>query len=189
MPTVVLDAYVLYPAAIRDFLLRLVEEEVFSGHMSSAILDECFRSILRNRPDLNPKMLLRSREAIEREFAHLIIDGHERLIDGLELPDRDDRHVLAAAIHREIPMIVTFNTKDFPERALRPYGVVAMHPDQFLLACVEKSGRTVLHVLQKQVSQLRNPPATMDQVLARLAAQGLPETVAALRQLGGFDTP
>ena len=67
--------------------------------------------------------------------------------------------------------------------------MVATHPDTFLLTLVEKAGSTVLRVLQKQVSELRNPPATMDQVLARLAAQGLPQTVVALRELGGFDTP
>jgi hypothetical protein len=30
-------------------------------------------------------------------------------------------------------VIVTFNIRDFPERALKPYDVMAIHPDDFLL--------------------------------------------------------
>ncbi|WP_026596674.1 hypothetical protein [Methylohalobius crimeensis] len=36
-----------------------------------------------------------------------LVTGHEQLIDGLELPDPDDRHVLAAAIRAGAQLIVT----------------------------------------------------------------------------------
>jgi len=44
----VFDACVLYPAPLRDFLLRLTKAGVVDGFWSSAILDECFRSVARN---------------------------------------------------------------------------------------------------------------------------------------------
>ncbi len=40
-----------------------------------------------------------------------LVTGHEYLIDVLELPDLDDRHVLAAAIHGKADAIVTLNPR------------------------------------------------------------------------------
>jgi hypothetical protein len=48
------------------------------------------------------------------------------------LPDSDDRHVLAAAIHCGAQETVTFNLRDFPDTVLRPYGIRAIHPDSFI---------------------------------------------------------
>ena len=50
------------------------------------------------------------------------VTGYEGLIDGLTLPDPDDRHVLAAAIRCQAGVIVTYNLKDFPDDALTPVG-------------------------------------------------------------------
>jgi death-on-curing protein len=44
-----------------------------------------------------------------------LVTGYEGLIPALELPDPDDRHVLAAAIVGRCDVIVTQNLKDFPE--------------------------------------------------------------------------
>ena len=44
---VVLDAYVLHPAHLRDTLLRLSERELFQPLWTSAILDELERSLTR----------------------------------------------------------------------------------------------------------------------------------------------
>lgn len=182
MPAVVLDACVLYPAALRDFLLQLVDAEVFQGHMTATILDECFRSIQRKRPELRPDKLRNTRDAIENAFGDLLIDGYEGLVGGLTLPDPDDRHVLAAAIQGSIPIILTFNLRDFPAGVLAAHGVVAMHPDTFLATCVAESPDSVVTVVQKQAAGLRNPPTTLGQMLDRLADQGLTNTVAAIRR-------
>lgn len=182
MPAVVLDACVLYPAALRDFLLQLVEAEVFQGHMTATILDECFRSIQRKRPDLSPDKLRKTRDAIEDAFSDLLIFDYESRADGLVLPDPDDRHVLAAAIQGGVPVILTFNLRDFPATVLAAYGVVAMHPDAFLAACVAESPESVVAVMRKQADGLRNPPTTLGQMLDRLAEQGLVNTVAAIRR-------
>jgi predicted nucleic acid-binding protein len=182
VPAVVLDACVLYPAALRDFLLLLVEAEVFEGHMTATILDECFRSIERRRPDLSPDKLRKTRDAIEDAFGDVLIFDYEALLDGLALPDPDDRHVLAAAIQGGVPVILTFNLRDFPATVLAAHGVVAMHPDTFLVACVAESPESVIAVVQKQADGLRNPPTTVSQMLERLVDQGLVNTVAAIRR-------
>jgi predicted nucleic acid-binding protein len=180
--TVILDACVLYPAGLRDFLLRLVEASVFRGHMSKDILDECFRSVVRDRPGLAPK-LKRTREVLEDAFSDLLVEGYDHLIDGLDLPDLDDRHVLAAAIAAEATLIVTFNLRDFPTEKISRHGVTAVHPDAFVLACVKAMPEAVAEVVRAQAESLRNPPTTVRTLLQRLAEQGLARSAVALGAL------
>lgn len=49
---VVYDACVLYPAPLRDLLMRLAVVGIVRARWTDAILDECFRNILANRPEL-----------------------------------------------------------------------------------------------------------------------------------------
>lgn len=109
--------------------------------------------------------------------------GYEELIDGLHLPDPDDRHVLAAAIRSGSQVIVTENLADFPADVLQTFSIEAQTPDTFLLHLVDLSPRTVFGVLQAQSAALRNPPMAIDELLDRLSHSGLPRTVAALRAL------
>src|SRR5678809_409481 len=95
---VVYDACVLYPAPLRDLLLRVARTGLVRARWSDAILDECFRSILENRPELRPEALDRTRELMKLAVPDGIVEGYEDLIAGLTLPDPDDRHVLAMAI-------------------------------------------------------------------------------------------
>jgi hypothetical protein len=45
------------------------------------------------------------------------------------LPNPDDRHLLAAAIHGSAEAIVTANLSDFPAAVLKPFGIKAQRPD------------------------------------------------------------
>lgn len=47
-------------------------------------------------------------------------------------PDSIGRHALAAAIHAGAQEIVTINLNEFPETVLRPFGISAVHPDEFV---------------------------------------------------------
>ena len=59
-------------------------------------------------------------------------ERYESLIPSLDLPDPDDRHVLAAAIVGRCDVIVPQNLKDFPANVLDRYGIDKQHPDEFL---------------------------------------------------------
>lgn len=109
---VVYDACVLYPAPLRDLLIRLARTGLFRARWTEQILDECFRNLLANRTDLRAEQLNRTRELMVRAVPDCLVTAYEPLIDGLELPDADDRHVLAAAIRSAAQSIVTANLKD-----------------------------------------------------------------------------
>lgn len=99
MPFVVVyDASVLHPSTLRDLLIRIAQAGLVHAKWTDLTLDETFRSILRRRPTLDPRRLERTRELMCAAIRDRLIVGHEPLIDAVELPDPDDRHVLAAAI-------------------------------------------------------------------------------------------
>jgi predicted nucleic acid-binding protein len=116
-----------------DGLDDTVFEGLFQARWSRAVHEEWIRALLRKRPDLSREKLDRTRMLMDKHATDALVTGYEELIEGLNLPDPDDRHVLAAAIRGRANVIVTSNLKDFPEDALEPYGIEAQHPDEFVL--------------------------------------------------------
>jgi hypothetical protein len=182
---VVYDACVLYPAPLRDLLLRVGRTGLVRARWSEAILDECFRSILEARPDLNAASLERTRTLMNRAIADCTITSYEGLISGLSLPDPDDRHVLAAAIRAGAQMVVTFNLKDFPDETLAPYGLEAKHPDDFVIDQIGLAPGAIVNVIVEQAQALKNPTRTVSELLDTLRECGLVQSVAKLRELFG----
>ena len=103
----VLDANVLYPARLRDLLVRLALAGTFRSRWSEEILDECFRNILADRPDLDASYLERTRRLMNVAVLDATVTDYESSVQQLDLPDPDDRHVLAAAIVGKANTIVT----------------------------------------------------------------------------------
>lgn len=179
--SVVYDACVLHPAGLRDLLIRLAVTGLFRAHWSNDILDEMVHSIEKRRPDLAAGSLDRTRQLMCDAVPDSLVEGYTELIDGLALPDEDDRHVLAAAIRAGAQVIVTENTRDFPSNVLDTYNVEAQSPDTFVLHLIDLSPTTVAGVVQSQAAALRSPAMTTIELLDRLARSGLPRSVAALR--------
>ena len=91
----------------------------------------------RNRPDIPHVRIERTRHLMDTRFQDALVEGYEHHIDSLALPDADDRHVLAAAIHSGARIIVTTNLRDFPASALAPFSIEACHPDAFILGLLK----------------------------------------------------
>jgi hypothetical protein len=181
--TVVYDACVLYPAALRDLLIRTANTGIVRARWTTRILDECFEAIRRQRPDLNPDALIRTRQLIAEAVPDCLVTGYETLTEGLQLPDPDDRHVMAAAVRCGAQVIVTANLEDFPVDALAPYDLEAQHPDDFILDCIDLAPGRMTQVLTQQSAALKNPPKTTMELLDILRNQGLVQSVARLREL------
>ncbi|WP_211214075.1 PIN domain-containing protein [Salisaeta longa] len=98
-PVVLYDANVLYPAQLRDLLMRLAIADLVRAHWSDAIHEEWMRSLLANRRDLTRAQLERTRDLMEAALPGASVDRYQQNIPKVTLPDPDDRHVLAAAVH------------------------------------------------------------------------------------------
>ena len=74
------------------------------------------------------------------------ISGYEGLVPSLTNHPKD-RHVLAAAIRGDCPLILTFNLKHFSDDALEVWGVHASHPQDYLLILFEMEPKQVIACL------------------------------------------
>ena len=155
---VLYDACVLYPAPLRDLLMQLALTDLFQARWTDAIHDEWTRSVLANRPDVTLESLARCRRLMDDHVPDCLVTGFEPLIPTLTLPDPDDRHVLAAAIHGEAEFIITFNLGDFAASALDPFHIEAVHPDEFIARLWDEQSATVLQAASLHRASLRRPP-------------------------------
>jgi predicted nucleic acid-binding protein len=182
MISAVLDACVLFSGPLRGLLLSLAKDDAFVPFWSKKIQDEWTRSLLLKRTNVKRESLESAIWKMDFHFPTGLVLGYESITPTLTLPDRDDRHVLAVAIHAEAKCIVTFNLSDFPKTILLPYGIEAVSPDEFIGRLIQQIPRTVLQVVWKHRLSLINPPKTVDEYLVTLEKQGLPKTVAFLRE-------
>lgn len=180
----VLDANVLYPAPLRDLLMSLATRDLFVPIWTEIIFDEWMRNVLKNLPHISLERLERTKSLMLQNVPQALITGFEPLIPELLLPDPDDRHVLAAAIHAHADLIVTHNLKDFPNSVLERYGVEAISPDPFVMKLVEDQPDQVLAALRKQRSRLKNPPSSQAEFLATLELHDLKVFVNWIRKQG-----
>lgn len=179
--TAFLDANVLYAAALRDLLMRLALQGLFRPRWSVLVHEEWMAAVLQNFPDITRQQLERTRDLMNLYAKDSLVTGFEHQIETLQLPDPDDRHVLAAAIHVQATVIVTQNLKDFPQRALTPYGIEAQHPDVFIRHLMHRDLGAVVAAAHQHRANLKKPPRSVVDYLATLERQGLTQTVALLR--------
>lgn len=176
---VLLDANVLFPFTLRDFLVTLATTGLYQAKWTEQIHDEWIRNVLKSHPELE-KALPKTRAFMDAAVPDCLVTGYEDIIESLSLPDPDDRHVLAAAIRCGAQTIVTNNLKDFPIEALDQYGIEAQHPDEFLEYQFGLRPNLVIRTAKEQRARWKNPTVTAEECLERLSAQGLVVTAEKL---------
>ena len=163
--TALIDANVLFSMTITDLIMEAARIGIFRVRWSNDIHNEWTRNLIDRYPE---DKINRRREAQERAIPDACVTGYEPLIDGLELVDAKDRHVLAAAIAGGADVIVTKNLKHFPDEALSPFAIEAQHPDTFLIHQRGLSEQTFLECARKCRARLKNPPMSVDEYLQAL---------------------
>ena len=114
-----MDACVLYPAPVRDVLLSFAAEGLFHAKWSDIIQDEWVSNLLKNRSDLKKEQLDQTVHAMNLAFPDATVKNFESLISGINIPDKDDRHIVACAIKCNADLIVTFNIKRSSTRPIK----------------------------------------------------------------------
>ena len=179
--TAILDANVLYPQLIRDTLLSLAVEGLHHARWSATIHDEWTRNLAKDRPELASR-LLAVVALMNASVPDCLVTNFEKLVTGIELPDPDDRHVVAAAIVGHADAIVTFNTKDFPTAVLQPYGIEVQHPDEFLMNQLQLQKIPALSAIKKMRARWTNPERPALALITAFEKRGLPLTADLLRE-------
>jgi predicted nucleic acid-binding protein len=176
----VLDACVLVPMPLCDTLLRLAEEPaLYRPVWSEQILLELGYALEKklNRTTFQCERRLRAMRHAFPEAEVIVPAGLSESI--ICIPDRNDRHVLAAAIPGGTDTIVTFNTKHFPHDCIEQYGIVCQTPDEFLMQRFRLAPELILEKLDNQAAALG-----LDRVFIVQRLQKIVPSFAALLELG-----
>jgi predicted nucleic acid-binding protein len=180
--TALLDACVLYPMAMADSLMSLATARLFAAKWTTQIEREWISALEANRPDLKGRLCLRQdqmRQAVpDWEIPEA---AWQPLTEGLQLPDAGDIHVLAAAVAGHADCIVTANLKHFPRQTLEPFGIEALHPDQFIINQWDLDQLAAVAAFKRMRTRWKKPEATPEDFAQAMERGGLPATAQRLR--------
>jgi len=144
----VLDTCVLFPVATREILLNYARDGGFEPLWSARILEEWRRSADAKLPAEDAARSAGDLALLTAHFPKALVEGWEAYQDDIRLPDPNDAHVVAAAQAAGADGIITFNIRDFPQRALGPLGLSRIHPDEYLRNAFLRDGQRLQAAMQ-----------------------------------------
>lgn len=184
-----IDACVFVPITPSDTLLRLADSGAFRPLWSQRVVDEAIRALGRIHPDIDPSRFHSRFHSMNEAFDDALVSGWEPLEPDIELPDANDRHVVAGALRGRADVLVTENVKDFPDSTLRPLGLEPIRLDEFLLDQFDLNPAATCRVINEQAAAMTRPPATGETILARLSRSGAPRFARVVGQKLEQDAP
>lgn len=179
--TAVLDTNVVYPVIIRDILFWFAYYDLYTPKWSEHIFNE-WRRVMKEKGVSDEEADKRIAKA-NSAFPDALVTNYKGLIDHLALPDKDDCHVLAAAIKTNANLIVTNNIKDFPAEYLQSFGLSAKTADDFLTDIIDLNPEQAVAAFKEMVLNKKNPKHDEFEVLNLLRNAGLNDTANYLHAL------
>lgn len=144
-PKVLLDTCVIYPTVMRQMLLGVAEQGVFTPLWSKRIIGEWLRAAEKLGPE-GVAQAQAEAALLAAKWPGAEVTYSPSLEARLWLPDPADTHVLAAAIAGSAEVIVTLNAKDFPRNILAEEGLSRVDPDGYLHGIWQAQPELVTHV-------------------------------------------
>ena len=129
---------------------------------SVAIMRERWSDIVERDPYYNPNLSReradfslgkkdRRLDFMRSAFPEAMVRFPAKLIDTFDCTgDKDDRHVIAAAVRGQANAIVTQNIKHFSGKCLEEYGILCQTPDDFLVHQFHLNPSLVMEKLDQQ---------------------------------------
>ena len=146
---------------------------------SREILDEVHRNLVSTGLT-DERRATRLIQTLLLVFPDALVTRFEALLPSMA-NHPNDRHVLAAAAHAGVDLLVTLNVRDFPASAASPHGVRIVAPDSLLNSLLDSSPDEVVSIIVEQARDLIAPPITVADVIAELE-QTAPSFAANLRR-------
>jgi hypothetical protein len=137
----------------------------FSAKWTTRIKEEWIRSLERQRPDLVGKLNVR-RDSMRDAIPDWEVPetAWSALVHGIQLPDPDDCHILAAAIagHAE-------------------YGIEAIDPDTFIINQWDLDPVNAIAAFKRMRARRKKPQSSTEDFAYALEVGGLPTMAERLR--------
>lgn len=178
-----LDACVLVPIALADTLLRVAERGLYRPLWSEQLLEEARDAIGEIHPMADAARIDRRFATMDAAFEDARIEARPEVVIEIQLPDLDDRHVVATAVVGRADAIVTMNVRDFPIEVMESLAIEVVHPDDFLLNQLDLAPRLVVDLVMEQAAQTTSPKLTPIDLASRLARAGVPKFSDEIRRL------
>jgi hypothetical protein len=129
--------------------------------------------LLENQPNVTLEKHRRTVFLMHQIQPSPLVENYQQFVGQIDLPDKDDRHVVAAALAIGARKILTWNLRDFPAQILCAFGIVAESPDKFLADLVIEHPLEVVGVFRRMRERFKKPPMSIDQFFASLTKHQL----------------
>ncbi|WP_137132227.1 PIN domain-containing protein [Rhizobium sp. FY34] len=180
--TVFIDANVFFGARLRSLVLYMAQSKMFRARWTDKVHEEWMRNVADKR-NIDISRLEKIKACMDSSVLNCLVTGYEGLEASFELPDPDDRHILAAAVKTRADMILTFNDRDFPKHVVEPLGIEICHPDDFLLDQFGISEELFIAYVREDFQHYKAPPLTFDRYIEDLRKAGVPKTAKLIEEL------
>jgi hypothetical protein len=177
----VFDACILYPFHLRNIIVQAAVDRLVEAHWTDEIHDEWIRNLAADAPAIPFERLQATRRLMNDALPGATVIGYEDLIPTVNLPDPEDRHVVAAAIKAGASVILTWNLRDFPATALKKHGLRRQTPDAFLSDLYDQAPDLVVGSLANARRNLNKSRVSASGFIAILTNQKLGQLAKRVR--------
>lgn len=180
------DTNALFPTSVMDLVFRLTENGLHEVLWSETLLAELEEKIVE-RGRRTMEQAQRVSGGIRAAFPECEVreEDYEHLVASMSGPDPDDHVITAAAAAGGATVILSSDTKGFPQRDLKPHGLVRRTPDAYLTDLLDQFPEDVIRTVEEQAADKKSPPMTVDDILVALDRSGCKRFVARFREITG----
>lgn len=171
--SVVVDANIFFHMWILDPILTLADEGLFEPLWSDAIMEEVARNLPKVWKEVTVSQISSFLAVVNESYPYAKVPDWREHMEGLELPDLDDCHVLAAAIAAGAASVITLNLADFPQDVANWHDVKIEHPDDFLCRMYDGNPQVADVAIRRMIENKKHPPRTLAEEYAGLDRAGL----------------
>lgn len=178
--TAILDACVLYPIVVRDYLMCLATYQLYTPKWSEEILAEFEAVFTKHKPKTDLVIIKRQVDFVRNHNFSAMVHSYDSIDLNIKIPDPKDYHVVKAAVKCNANRIVTNNLKHFPNDQLNQIGLCAIDPDNFIADLIDLSPKAAVDAYRQMVVIKNNPPYSEAEYLDVLRNNGLHHTASEL---------
>jgi hypothetical protein len=169
----VFDACILYPFHLRNILIQAAVDRLVEARWTDQIHNEWIRSLVARRPAIPLARLKDVHHLLDDLVPAARVTGYEQHVTAVNLPDPNDRHVVAAGIAAGATIILTWNLRDFPAKELRKFGLHRESPDHFLSGLYDDAPELMIASLANARSNLTKTQLSAPDFVNMLTRQRL----------------